>query len=360
MAPQGVARPKRNRVGKNRQVFESPASFHFQGKNRGFPPFPIGSLAFIGETTTLVHSKYRVGALQLGPNGKIYGVKVMQPTLLEIANPDSPAPQFNVDAVKAGGGTLKLNRNAILGLPTFTRITRDCDDRCSFIAGEVEAQLNEGLSGLHNSMAPCRDRPGPQGESTEPHDHGATATKDIGPGGTPAHACRPLEIRPLRPSVAIRWGSSRCDCIEGDDTEIMHLTICNPYSNVTLSASSFTSSVWSTPATSRFRSFPTARRRSSSCPSVPIASTTSTLRLRHPRVRPQAARRARRTLPDSCARNLLRRLLPRRRGSVLHLRGVSRLRAILTAARLTTASRLIADTWLCGRPIRPTPRPVSG
>lgn len=202
---------------------------------------PKGLLDLVGTTTTLVHSKYRIGALQLGPNGKIYGVKVMQPTLLEIADPDHPSPgsvQFNVDAVKAGGGKLELNKKGILGLPTFARITPDCDDRCSFIAGQVEAQLNEGLSGLHNGMAPCRDKHGPHGkpdEPHEPHDHGAAASKDIGPGGTPAHVCRPLEIPPLRPRVSIRWGNSPCDCIEGDDTEIMHLTICNPYSNVTLS-----------------------------------------------------------------------------------------------------------------------------
>jgi hypothetical protein len=47
--------------------------------------------------------------------------------------------------------------------------------------------------------------------------------------------CEPVDIPPLEPQVYIRWGDSRCDCIEGDDTEIMHLTVCNPYRNVTLS-----------------------------------------------------------------------------------------------------------------------------
>lgn len=198
---------------------------------------PIGSLALVGETTTLVHTKYRVGALQLGPNGKIYGVKVMQPTLLEIGDPDNPSPlsvQFLVDAKDAAGDKLVLHKNAILGLPTFTRITRDCDDRCRFIAGEVEATLGEAHSHLYNEMAPCREKSGPHGEAHEPHDAASPAT-GVGPAGTQAPLCRPLEIPPIRPRVSIRWGNSRCDCIEGDDTEIMHLTICNPYSNVTLS-----------------------------------------------------------------------------------------------------------------------------
>jgi hypothetical protein len=47
--------------------------------------------------------------------------------------------------------------------------------------------------------------------------------------------CGPLKLPAFTPWISIRWGDSRCDCIEGDDTEIMCLTICNPYSNVTLS-----------------------------------------------------------------------------------------------------------------------------
>ena len=39
----------------------------------------------------------------------------------------------------------------------------------------------------------------------------------------------PLDIPRIAPWISIRWGDSKCDCIEGDDTEIMHLTVCNPY-----------------------------------------------------------------------------------------------------------------------------------
>jgi hypothetical protein len=47
--------------------------------------------------------------------------------------------------------------------------------------------------------------------------------------------CHPLRIPPIAPWTSIRWGDSKCDCIEGDDTEIMQITVCNPYSNLTLS-----------------------------------------------------------------------------------------------------------------------------
>lgn len=47
--------------------------------------------------------------------------------------------------------------------------------------------------------------------------------------------CTPLKLPNIAPWTSIRWGDSTCDCIEGDDTEVMHLTVCNVYSNLTLS-----------------------------------------------------------------------------------------------------------------------------
>jgi len=46
--------------------------------------------------------------------------------------------------------------------------------------------------------------------------------------------CTPLELPRIRPLTFVLWGDSRCDCIEGDDTEIMSLVVCNPYSNLVL------------------------------------------------------------------------------------------------------------------------------
>jgi hypothetical protein len=162
-------------------------------------------------------TSYRIGALQLGPNGKIYGPKAGTNTLFEISDPDNsisaatPASvQFKSDALAAGGAVLNLNATAMFGLPTVTIVTGDCDDRCRKLATEVDAILTERAR-LQNSMAHCCDK-----QPGEPQ-------------------CKPLEIPPLQPQTYIHWGNSRCDCIEGDDTEIMYLTICNPYSNLTLS-----------------------------------------------------------------------------------------------------------------------------
>lgn len=47
--------------------------------------------------------------------------------------------------------------------------------------------------------------------------------------------CAPLQLPAIAPVITVEWGDSRCDCIEGDDTEIFVIRVCNPYSNLVLS-----------------------------------------------------------------------------------------------------------------------------
>jgi hypothetical protein len=181
----------------------------------GSPPTAFSATTQIGQwvPTAPTPGSYRVGALQLGPNGKIYGAKIAQNTLLEIGDPNNAlataaAVKFKLKATTVGGGDLNLNTIGLLGLPTFTRVTQDCGDRCRNVAAAVDA----ALAGRHVQNAMLTSAGEPVGEA----------------------GCRPLELPQIAPWTSISWGSSRCDCIEGDDTEIMHLTVCNPYSNVTL------------------------------------------------------------------------------------------------------------------------------
>lgn len=83
------------------------------------------------------------------------------------------------------------------------------DARCKRLAGEVNKELHT-LSRRQNRML-----------------------RDDGPSHE--YRVEPLDIPRIEPWVTISWGDSKCDCIESDDTEIMYLTICNPYSNLTLS-----------------------------------------------------------------------------------------------------------------------------
>jgi hypothetical protein len=46
--------------------------------------------------------------------------------------------------------------------------------------------------------------------------------------------CEKLEIcADLRPDISISWGDSKCDCLETDDVEVLCVTVCNQYSNIT-------------------------------------------------------------------------------------------------------------------------------
>ena len=51
--------------------------------------------------------------------------------------------------------------------------------------------------------------------------------------GCPCDGCREARIPDLRPCFSIRWGDSDCDCMETNDTEVLCITACNCYSNVT-------------------------------------------------------------------------------------------------------------------------------
>jgi hypothetical protein len=82
----------------------------------------------------------------------------------------------------------------------------DIAERCRRMGLEVQW---ETLKPVHNIMRPCR------GEI------------DIPP-------CRDVELPDLRPRVYVFWGDSPCDCIEGDDTEIMFVLVYNPYRNMSL------------------------------------------------------------------------------------------------------------------------------
>jgi hypothetical protein len=46
--------------------------------------------------------------------------------------------------------------------------------------------------------------------------------------------CQPAPEPKLKPCIHLRWGDGPNDHLETDDTEILCITVCNPYSNVTM------------------------------------------------------------------------------------------------------------------------------
>jgi hypothetical protein len=45
--------------------------------------------------------------------------------------------------------------------------------------------------------------------------------------------CKDVRLPDLQPCISIAWGDSPCDCMETDDVEVLCVTVCNCYSNVT-------------------------------------------------------------------------------------------------------------------------------
>ncbi|HEV2738435.1 MAG TPA: hypothetical protein VGU66_07650 [Candidatus Elarobacter sp.] len=57
---------------------------------------------------------------------------------------------------------------------------------------------------------------------------------DAAPTSGDCHCdCTAAPLPDLQPCISVAWGDSKCDCMETDDVEIMCITVCNCYSNVT-------------------------------------------------------------------------------------------------------------------------------
>jgi len=195
---------------------------YFTDYNRGtIHRHTIGSSATLAQCNPIYDYTGQVGALQLGPNGKIYATKRGQSTLISIDQPNAVLTNpfnassnrtdigFETIAQKAGGGNLNLGASAELGLPTFTRIADDClDGNCDRIASEVDEIIKSNFDELRTRIPYCEDK-----ERVE--------------------WCQNAELPDLKPSVNIIWRRSECDDVESDDVEPLLITVGNPYSNVT-------------------------------------------------------------------------------------------------------------------------------
>lgn len=45
--------------------------------------------------------------------------------------------------------------------------------------------------------------------------------------------CKEVELPEIQPCISVHWGDSDCDCLETDDYEVLYVTVCNCFSNLT-------------------------------------------------------------------------------------------------------------------------------
>ena len=167
------------------------------------------------ESLTNGGSGYAFGALQMGPNGIIYVAKPDSNSLAAIRQPD------NIDSGPGGGNECDFeideidldNNTCRVGLPTLVQFAHCETENCSDIIDKVNEILSDKCENMVNPIEHCN----------EDDDCHCDTNSD----------CVSVDIPEIRPCISIKYGDSDCDCLEGDDFEIMCITVCNCYSNVT-------------------------------------------------------------------------------------------------------------------------------
>lgn len=106
------------------------------------------------------------------------------------------------------------------------------DCRCpdgSWVAGGCGCGGRSASAGAGHGDCGCGGK-GTSGSAASPKHDDAHAQADTREGEDP---CRKFEACGLAPEISVRWGDSACDCLESDDVEVLCITVCNHFSNLT-------------------------------------------------------------------------------------------------------------------------------
>ncbi|HHG86469.1 MAG TPA: TonB-dependent receptor [Bacteroidetes bacterium] len=169
--------------------------------NNSNPPLQLASIPNNG-------FRYASGALQMGPDGIIYAANDQTLTLDAILNPNVIGAGCNFTSAH-----IALPDFVYLGLPTLVQFGNCDSDPCAETKKKVNEILEERCKEKKHALEHCNE-----GDKCE---------------CDPNTACASLEIPEIKPCISIKWGDSECDCLEGTDCEVLCITVCNCYSNVT-------------------------------------------------------------------------------------------------------------------------------
>ncbi len=90
---------------------------------------------------------------------------------------------------------------------------------CELIHDAVNGLLHERCRGKQNHLEHCNEK--------------GSDCPCKGGGGD--GECREMPRPDVKPCISVSWGDSRCDCMETDDVEVLCITVCNCYTNITFS-----------------------------------------------------------------------------------------------------------------------------
>ncbi len=116
----------------------------------------------------------------------------------------------NLGHIKAGsapdGTTPGQNNDYLIACKTCEEIKKDQE---AFLSKNCAHKVNL----LPRISCHCPDSPPDKGDC---HCH-----------------CVAVKLPDIKPCISVAWGDSSCDCMETDDVEVLCITVCNCYSNVT-------------------------------------------------------------------------------------------------------------------------------
>ena len=159
--------------------------------------------------------RYAIGALQLGPDGKIYIAKDGENSLGAILSPNTIGLACDVSENYI---TLQKDTLCFLGLPNL--LPNPCSDEdcgcgctgCNEDSEEQNTELIERAKTKYNIVKSDDNCPDPFMESCSSN---AIAEK--------------IDFEPC---FSFHWGDGINDQIEEHDTEVFYLTVCNPFKDV--------------------------------------------------------------------------------------------------------------------------------
>lgn len=102
----------------------------------------------------------------------------------------------------------------------LARATVPATDLCNRITEVVDTILRRLCGQKHNRLRHCDPKEDALCPCL-PNEAGAETR------------CIDVRFPEIRPCISMAWGDSDCDCMETDDTEVLCITVCNCYSNVT-------------------------------------------------------------------------------------------------------------------------------
>lgn len=105
------------------------------------------------------------------------------------------------------------------------------DCRCpdgSWVAGGCGCGGQSASAGAGHGDCGCGGK-GASGSAASSKHEDAHAQADTREDEDP---CRKFEACGLAPEISVRWGDSACDCLESDDVEVLCITVCNRFSNL--------------------------------------------------------------------------------------------------------------------------------